>query len=64
VVNILPIPPLDGGRILILVLKGALRGRLSLRAERLTYAVGLAVVLGFVLWVTAFDVARQFGANP
>jgi regulator of sigma E protease len=64
VVNILPIPPLDGGRILILVLKSALRGRLSLRAERLTYAVGLAVVLGFVLWVTAFDVARQFGANP
>jgi regulator of sigma E protease len=64
VVNILPIPPLDGGRILVLVLKSALRGRLSLRAERLTYAVGLVVVLGFVLWVTAFDVARQFGGSP
>lgn len=56
VVNILPLPPLDGGRILVLVLKRVLGSRLSLRAERLTYLVGAAVLFAFLIWVTAFDV--------
>jgi regulator of sigma E protease len=61
VFNILPIPPLDGGRILILVLKRVLGQRLSLRAERLTYFVGLVFILAFVVWVTGFDIVRQLG---
>jgi regulator of sigma E protease len=61
VVNILPLPPLDGGRILVIVLKRLLGGRLSLRAERLTYIVGFALLFAFLIWVTAFDVMRQFG---
>jgi regulator of sigma E protease len=63
VVNILPMPPLDGGRILVIVLKSALRGRVSLQAERLTYVVGFALLIGFLLWVSAFDIARQFGGG-
>jgi regulator of sigma E protease len=63
VVNILPLPPLDGGRILVLVLKRAFGSRLSLRAERLTYVVGFAVIFGFLIWVTAFDVLRV-GTSP
>jgi regulator of sigma E protease len=61
VVNILPLPPLDGGRILVLVLKRALGTRLSLRAERLTYVVGAAVLFAFLVWVTAFDVLAPAG---
>jgi len=63
VVNILPMPPLDGGRILVIVLKSVLRGRVSLQAERLTYVVGFALLIGFLLWVSAFDIARQFGGG-
>jgi regulator of sigma E protease len=63
VINILPFPPLDGGRLLVLVLKKALGTRLSLRTERLTYFVGFAVLFAFLIWVTAFDVARQFGGS-
>jgi regulator of sigma E protease len=63
VVNILPMPPLDGGRILVIVLKSVLRGRLSLRAERLTYVVGFALLIGFMIWVSVFDVARQLGGG-
>jgi regulator of sigma E protease len=63
VVNILPLPPLDGGRIMVLVLKSAFRGRVSLRAERLTYVVGFALLLGFLVWVSAFDIARQLGGG-
>ena len=58
VVNILPFPPLDGGRILILILKRLVGSRLSLRAERLTYVVGFAMLLAFLVWVTGFDIAR------
>jgi len=61
VVNILPLPPLDGGRILVLVLKRLLGTRLSLRAERLTYLVGAAVLFAFLIWVTAFDVFAPAG---
>jgi len=63
VVNILPVPPLDGGRVLVIVLKSALGRRLSLRAERLTYAVGFVLLFAFLIWVTTFDVLR-FGGTP
>lgn len=59
VVNILPFPPLDGGRMLMLVIRRIVGERLSLRAERLTYFVGFAMLLAFLVWVTAFDIARQ-----
>jgi regulator of sigma E protease len=58
VVNILPFPPLDGGRMLMLILKRFVGERISLRAERVTYFVGFAMLLAFLVWVTAFDIAR------
>jgi len=63
VVNILPFPPLDGGRMLMLILKRVAGERISLRAERLTYFVGFAVLLAFLVWVTAFDIARGLGGG-
>jgi regulator of sigma E protease len=63
VVNILPLPPLDGGRILVIVLKGAFGRRVSLRAERLTYVVGFALIFAFIVWVTTFDILRIGGAR-
>ncbi len=58
VVNILPFPPLDGGRIMLLLLKRVAGSRLSIRAERLTYVVGFAVLMAFLVWVTGFDIVR------
>jgi len=55
-VNALPFPPLDGGRMLVIVLKRILGARISLQAERLTYFVGFAFLMAFLLWVTYFDV--------
>jgi regulator of sigma E protease len=63
-VNILPFPPLDGGRMLMLVLKALPGGkRISLRAEQLTYAVGFAFLFAFLIWITVFDVIRQVGGG-
>jgi regulator of sigma E protease len=57
-VNILPFPPLDGGRMLIIVLKSLFGSRISLRAERLTYVVGFVFLFAFLIWVTGFDIVR------
>ncbi len=63
VVNILPFPPLDGGRMAVLVIKRVFGARVSLRAERLTYAVGFVFLMAFVLWISGFDIAR-LGSTP
>jgi len=63
-VNILPFPPLDGGRMLMIVLKRVLGSRISLQAERATYVVGFAVLMAFLIWVSGFDIARILGGNP
>ena len=60
-VNSLPFPPLDGGRMLMILLKAIFGSRISVRAERLTYLVGFAFLFTFLIWVTVFDV---FGRGP
>lgn len=55
-VNILPFPPLDGGRIAVLLIKKVAGERISLRAERLTYLVGFAFLMVFLAWISFFDI--------
>lgn len=57
-VNSLPFPPLDGGRMLMIVLKSIFGTRISVRAERLTYVVGFAFLFAFLIWVSGFDIVR------
>jgi regulator of sigma E protease len=64
VVNILPFPPLDGGRMLMITLKRLFGRRISVRAEQLTYLVGFVFLFAFIIWVSGFDLARAFGAAP
>jgi len=61
IVNILPLPPLDGGRMLVIVLKSIFGQRLSLRVERMTYLVGFVFLFAFLIWITGFDLIRQLG---
>lgn len=63
VVNILPFPPLDGGRMLVIALKALVGERISLRAERLTYVVGFVFLFAFLIWITGFDLVRQLGGG-
>ncbi len=64
VVNILPFPPLDGGRMLMITLKRAFGRRISLRAEQLTYLVGFVFLFAFIIWVSGFDIIRSLGGGP
>ena len=57
-VNVLPIPFLDGGKFFLIILE-AIRGkRLDPRREAFIYAVGLALVVVFAIYVTIGDVTR------
>jgi regulator of sigma E protease len=62
-VNALPFPPLDGGRMFMMVLKSIFGRRISLRAERVTYAIGFLFLFAFLIWVTGFDLVRALGGG-
>ncbi len=61
ILNLLPIPGLDGGHILFVLIE-MVRGRpLSLRIQGLVQMVGLLAVLFLIVFVTWLDVQRYFG---
>ena len=59
VLNILPIPALDGGRLMFVLLEWARRGRrISPQREGLTHLVGFALLISFLLFMSYFDILR------
>ena len=59
VVNILPFPFLDGGRIVFVLLEVLRRGRrIAPQKEALVHLAGLAVIMTFVVVISYFDIAR------
>jgi len=57
--NFLPIPPLDGGGMLVAFIEGCRRGRrLSPRTVRLAYTIGTAFLIGLMILVTSIDIWR------
>jgi len=57
--NLFPIPPLDGGGMLVALIEGFRRGkRLSLRAVRLAYTIGTTFLIALMVLVTILDIWR------
>ena len=64
IVNILPIPALDGGRLTFVLIEWARRGRrISPKREGLVHLVGFALVIGLILILSYSDVARIFSGE-
>jgi regulator of sigma E protease len=60
--NLLPVPLLDGGHLLFFAFE-ALRGKpLSERVQMFGIRVGIAMVAGLVIFTTSHDLLRLFGA--
>ena len=59
--NLLPIPVLDGGHIVTALIEGATRRRLSLKAREAANWVGLALLLSLMVLAFANDVIRIWG---
>jgi regulator of sigma E protease len=59
VVNVLPLPMLDGGRILFVLIEIARRGkRIAPEREALVHLLGFALLISFVVIVSYFDIVR------
>jgi regulator of sigma E protease len=56
--NLLPIPPLDGSRLVILGFEALRRKPVDKEKERLVHLVGLAAFLLFILFITYKDIVR------
>jgi regulator of sigma E protease len=57
-VNFLPFPPLDGGKAVIMIVKKAFGARGVSAVEAAAYVAGFALLLGFVAWISYFDIVR------
>ncbi|HET7320138.1 MAG TPA: site-2 protease family protein, partial [Candidatus Saccharimonadales bacterium] len=58
IMNILPIPALDGGRLWITLVARGVKRPLSARTEELVNAVGFVVLITLVILITLVDVHR------
>ena len=54
--NLLPLPALDGGRLLFILLEMIRRKKVPEKYESLVHAVGFALLIGFMLIITAKDI--------
>jgi len=61
VLNIIPFPALDGGRLLFVLIGGIFRKRLSPQVEAAIHAVGFVVLLGLLVLVSIADIRRVIG---
>ena len=65
VMNLLPLPALDGGRIFFLLLNGVLYGlfrrKIPPKYEGYVHMAGMAALLSLMLMVTLSDVGKLFG---
>lgn len=58
VMNLLPLPALDGGRLVFLVLEGIRRKPVSPKYEGYVHAAGLMLLLALMVYVTGQDIFR------
>jgi regulator of sigma E protease len=61
VLNVLPFPPLDGGRIAVTLIEAVRRRRLPAEREALIYLTGFLVLIALVILISIQDIQRLPG---
>lgn len=61
--NFLPLPALDGGRAVLLLVETVTGKHLSRKHEAIVHFVGLILLLGLIVLLTGRDILRLFGVN-
>ncbi|OGH02647.1 MAG: hypothetical protein A2798_03340 [Candidatus Levybacteria bacterium RIFCSPHIGHO2_01_FULL_37_17] len=64
IINVLPIPALDGGRLMFIIYEGVTRRKVSPRAESIAHTVGMAFLLGLIALITLHDILRVVSGQP
>lgn len=60
VMNVLPIPALDGGRLLFIVIEVVLRRRVNANLEAIAHSIGFVLLMLLILLVTYSDIVKLF----
>ena len=61
VINILPFPPMDGGRMAMAIAQRLSGGRISVQLERAIYFSGFVALMALLVWISIFDIRRLGG---
>jgi regulator of sigma E protease len=59
IVNLFPLPPLDGGKIVFLLIEGITKKPVSEKVEYYFQLTGFALLIGLMLFVTFNDITRR-----
>jgi regulator of sigma E protease len=60
IMNVLPIPALDGGRLFVMLISRLFKKDISQKAEEAIYGTGFAVLMLLIIVITVVDVKRFF----
>ena len=60
IINIIPFPALDGGRLLFLAIEKIKKSPVSAKIERTVNGIGFALLIGLMILVTFRDIAKLF----
>lgn len=58
VINLFPLPALDGGRLLFIIIESIVRRPIPYRFQNIVNAIGFALLLGLMLFVTYKDILK------
>ena len=64
ILNILPIPALDGGRLFFILIEGVIGRKISQKFESKAHAIGMAILLSLIAIITIHDIIRFFSGQP
>lgn len=64
IINILPIPALDGGRLFFILFEAVTRKKVDPKFEGYAHTIGMAILLGLIALITLHDLFRVFTGQP
>ena len=64
VLNVLPIPALDGGRLFFIVIEAITRRKVNAQFETYAHTIGMILLLGLIVLITFHDVIRLISGQP
>ena len=59
--NLLPLPALDGGRLIFLIIEAIRRKPVPAKYEGYVHAAGFALLMLLMVYITAHDIFKLFG---
>ncbi|OGH21530.1 MAG: RIP metalloprotease RseP [Candidatus Levybacteria bacterium RIFCSPLOWO2_01_FULL_38_13] len=64
ILNILPIPALDGGRLFFILIEAITGKKVSSKFESMAHAIGMAILLALIAFITLSDIIRLISGQP